>query len=170
MRSGCIVAGEPTGRGLEGNHSASITVGTATSEYHFVMTKYTRAEAPQGPGGKRQSHAKCLWCRVPLAVPEGAGRPRRFCSQACRQWDWVTKQRSKELNLSEQELVITRAELDDLRDRIYVLACAIEDVQDDVRPDVDPTTRDYRSALEWILEAARPVVETGLVADADRPA
>jgi len=60
--------------------------------------------------------------------------------------------------------VITRDALDELRDRIYVLSCAIEDVQDDVRPDIDPTTRDYRSALEWVLEAARPVVATGLAA------
>jgi hypothetical protein len=103
-------------------------------------------------------------------VPTGVGRPRRFCSQACRQWDWVTRQRSKELHLSEQELVITRTELDDLRDRIYVLACAIEDVQDDVRPDVDPTTRDFRSALEWVLEAARPVVESGLIVEPSRTA
>lgn len=78
----------------------------------------------------------------------------------------MTRQRSNELHLSEQELVITRAELDELRDRIYVLACAIEDVQDDVRPDIDPTTRDYRSALEWVLEAAKPVVESGLIRDA----
>jgi hypothetical protein len=134
------------------------------------MTKYRRTDAASNPGEDRESHAKCLWCRIPIVVTEGAGRPRRFCSQACRQWDWVTRQRSKELNLSEQELVITRTELDDLRDRIYVLACAIEDVQDDVRPDVDPTTRDYRSALEWILEAARPVVETGLIGDGSRPA
>lgn len=134
------------------------------------MTKYRRTGAASASGETRESHAKCLWCRIPIAAAEGAGRPRRFCSQACRQWDWVTKQRSKELDLSEQELVITRAELDDLRDRIYVLACAIEDVQDDVRPDIDPTTRDYRSALEWILEAARPVVDTGLIGDGRQPA
>ena len=134
------------------------------------MTKYHRMGDASKAGDRRGTHAKCLWCRIPIAVAEGAGRPRRFCCQACRQWDWVTRQRSKELNLSEQELVITRAELDDLRDRIYVLACAIEDVQDDVRPDIDPTTRDYRSALEWILEAARPVVETGLIGNGGQPA
>lgn len=77
----------------------------------------------------------------------------------------MTRQRARELNLSEQELVIRRAELDDLRDRIYVLACAIEDVRDDVRIDVDPTTRDYRAALEWVLEAAEPVVRIGLIAN-----
>ena len=65
--------------------------------------------------------------------------------------------------MSERELVVTREALDDLRDRIYVLACAIEDVETDLQPDGDPTTRDYRSALKWVLEAARPVIEHGMV-------
>ena len=127
------------------------------------MTKRLPVDGPEQGGDPTQAVAKCLWCRVSLPKATGAGRPRRFCSPACKQWDWVTRQRSRELNLSENELVITRAYLDDLRDRIYVLACAIEDVEDDLRPDVDPTTRDYRSALAWILEAARPVVASDMV-------
>ena len=40
------------------------------------------------------------------------GRPRQFCSQACRQWDWVGRQRARELQLNEHELIVTKAELD----------------------------------------------------------
>jgi hypothetical protein len=127
------------------------------------MTKHTATHHAAGSADPVQRGAKCLWCRVALRQPTGAGRPRRFCSQACRQWDWVTRQRSRELNLSEHELVITRSHLDDLRDRIYVLACAIEDVEEDLRPDIDPTTRDYRSALAWVLEAARPVIASEML-------
>lgn len=129
------------------------------------MTKGDGLRGPSRTDGREETRSRCLWCRVPLPITRGIGRPRRFCSQSCRQWDWVTRQRARELNLSEQELVIRRAELDDLRDRIYVLACAIEDVQDDVRSDIDPTTRDYRAALEWVLEAAEPVVRIGLIAN-----
>jgi hypothetical protein len=45
-----------------------------------------------------------------------------------------------------------------LRDQIFVLKCAIDDVERDLDPRVDPTTRDFRAALKWLLEAAKPVV------------
>ena len=60
------------------------------------------------------------------------GRPREFCSQRCRQWDWVARQRASELQLSEGELVIARAELDALHDDLYVLACAVDDAERDL--------------------------------------
>ena len=111
------------------------------------MTKSTTTERP-----------RCEWCRTPLPARDGVGRPRRFCSQACRQWDWVARQRATELQLNENELVMTRGELHALRDYIFVLKCAIDDVERDLDPTVDPTTRDYRAALKWLLEAAKPVV------------
>ncbi len=70
----------------------------------------------------------------------------------------MAKQRASELQLNENELVITRSELNALRDQIYVLKCAIDDVERDLDPSVDPTTRDFRAALRWLLEAAKPVV------------
>lgn len=70
----------------------------------------------------------------------------------------MAKQRANELRLSEDELVMTRQELHALRDQIYVLKCAINDVERDLDPSVDPTTRDFRAALKWLLEAAKPVV------------
>lgn len=70
----------------------------------------------------------------------------------------MARQRASELQLSENELVVTRGELNSLRDHIFVLKCAIDDVERDLDPTIDPTTRDYRAALNWLLEAARPVV------------
>ncbi|MGA0709989.1 MAG: hypothetical protein ACO321_01315 [Ilumatobacteraceae bacterium] len=101
---------------------------------------------------------KCIWCRQPMPPGASSGRPRKFCSQACRQWDWVARQRAEELKLSEDELVVQRAELDRLRDQIFVLKCAIDDVEGDLDPQGDPTTRDFKAALRWILDAARPLV------------
>ena len=101
---------------------------------------------------------RCQWCRSPFEQQPGAGRPRRFCSQSCRQWDWVARQRASELALNENELVMTRGELNAIRDQIFVLKCAIADVERDLDPGIDPTTRDYRAALKWLLEAAKPVV------------
>lgn len=125
------------------------------------MTKEHHDSPQVGQSSAPQNRIQCAWCRIPVHQAT-TGRPRKYCSQACRQWDWVTRQRSAELRLSEEELVVTRAALDDLKDRIYVLACAVEDVEDDLRPDVDPTMRDFRKALQWLLEAARPLVREPL--------
>ena len=60
------------------------------------------------------------------------GRPREFCSPRCRQWDWVARQRAGELALSDGELVVAKAALDELHDELYVLACAVDDVERDL--------------------------------------
>jgi hypothetical protein len=78
-----------------------------------------------------------------------------FCSQRCRQWDWVARQRARELELSENELVVAREELDALHDELYVLACAVEDVERDLSQ--RPTTAELRDALRWLLDAAKPL-------------
>ena len=45
--------------------------------------------------------------------------------------------------------------MDDLRDRLYVLEAAIEDVERDLGS--GSTKADYREAVEWLLDAARPL-------------
>jgi len=67
----------------------------------------------------------------------------------------VARHRAEELHLSEHELVVARAELDRLHDELYVLACAVEDVERDLAADATP--RAVREALDWLLEAARPL-------------
>jgi len=88
----------------------------------------------------------------------GRGRPRQFCSQRCRQWEWVSRQRSTELDLSEGELVIAKAALDTLHDDLYVLACAVDDADRDLAAGGPKmTARDVRDVLTWVLDAARPL-------------
>ncbi len=116
--------------------------------------QWQRKATPDGP--------RCKWCRRVLQERSGPGRPRAYCSQPCRQWDWVARQRATELALSEDELVIARKELDTLRDQVYVLRCAIADVEADLDPSVDPTTRDFKAALKWLLQAAKPLAQDQL--------
>lgn len=61
------------------------------------------------------------------------------------------------MGLSEHELVLTRQAMDDLRDRLYVLECAVEDVERDLA--AGSTKADYADAVGWLLDAARPVIE-----------
>ena len=105
--------------------------------------------------------SRCRWCQAPLPAREGPGRPRAYCRQSCRQRDYEARQRAVERGLDEGEIIVTRARLDELNDRLWVLSCAIEDIDGDLaRAD---GVGDYEAAIAWLLEAARP-----LVAELDR--
>jgi hypothetical protein len=106
-------------------------------------------------GGSAPRH--CRWCRRALPERSGPGRPREFCTGRCRQWDWVARHRAAELELNENELVIARSELDALHDELYVLACAVDDVERDLADVEAPSPQELTEALRWLLEAARPL-------------
>ena len=52
--------------------------------------------------------------------------------------------------------MLARTELEALRDRLYVLECAIGDVERDLAAELDP--EELREALSWLLDAAKPLV------------
>ncbi len=109
--------------------------------------------------------ARCRWCRRVLPERTGPGRPRQFCSQRCRQWEWVSRQRAAELELSENELVIARDELDRLHDDLYVLACAVGDAEEDLQAAGSrPSLRELRMIVHGLLEAAKPLRDRELSA------
>ncbi len=111
---------------------------------------------PIGVRGRAVDASRCRWCRRVLPEQSGAGRKRVFCCQPCRQWDWVARQRARELKISEDELVIARAVIDSLYDDLYVLACAVDDTEREMKAG-KPTVRSMTEALEWMMEAARPL-------------
>lgn len=53
---------------------------------------------------------------------------------------------------------MTRAELDELRDALYVVEAAVEDVDRDLATAGDEP-EEVRRALAWLLEAVRPLVD-----------
>ena len=105
-----------------------------------------------------------------LPARGGRGRPRQFCSPRCRQWEWVARQRGSELELSDGELVVAKAALEELHDDLYVLACAIDDVERDLADAGDaPDAAEVRRALDWLLDAARPLRDRELPAPSPPP-
>ena len=80
-----------------------------------------------------------------------------FCSPVCRQRDFESRQRAAETGISEHELIVTRAELDELRDALYVVEAAVEDVDRDLATAGDDPT-EVRRALDWLLQAVRPLL------------
>ena len=111
------------------------------------MTKVVVEPPPQ--------RSRCRWCRRVLPVQK-MGRPREFCSQACRQWDWVSRQRGRELALNDEELIGARSELDALDDDLYVLECAVADTWRELGHEL--TKAEAITALRWLLDAASPLV------------
>ena len=57
--------------------------------------------------------------------------------------------------MSESELIVARSELDDLYDRLYVLECAVEDVDRDLAGGA--TKQELQDAVNWLLQAAKPL-------------
>jgi uncharacterized protein Smg (DUF494 family) len=53
--------------------------------------------------------------------------------------------------------VFTRRELDELRDALYVVECAVEDVDRDLT-DAGDDPEEVRRALSWLLDAVRPLL------------
>ena len=71
--------------------------------------------------------------------------------------DYQARRRARDLQLGDDELIVTRHELDELRDAVYVLACAVDDVEHDLAEAT--TSAEVRSALDWLLAAARPLTK-----------
>jgi hypothetical protein len=56
---------------------------------------------------------------------------------------------------------MTRDELDNLKDQIYVLHCAVRDVHNDLLS-TRQTKEGLHSTLMWLLDAAEPVAAASL--------
>ena len=99
---------------------------------------------------------RCRWCGRSVEQRAGPGRPRVYCRRSCRQRDFEARQRATRHGLDESDVIIARAELEDLRDKLYVLRCAVDDVRRDLAS--SPTKQDYVDAVAWLIDAAHPLV------------
>lgn len=68
----------------------------------------------------------------------------------------MSRQRARELALSDGELIVARGELDRLHDDLFVLSCAVADTQRDLAGG-RLTAAELGEALRWLLEAAEPL-------------
>jgi hypothetical protein len=84
------------------------------------------------PATRRQVSAeprRCGWCRQVLPEQGSVGRPRQYCGQPCRQRAYEQRSATAKAGLPADVVLVTRAELDGLQDRLFMLRCALEDVQ-----------------------------------------
>lgn len=70
----------------------------------------------------------------------------------------MSRQRAHELELSDGELIVARAELDTLRDDLYVLACAVDDAERDLEAaGARPSVRELSAIIDWLISSAQPL-------------
>jgi hypothetical protein len=98
----------------------------------------------------------CAWCARPIEKSAGPGRPRQYCRQSCRQRDFEARKRARELGLAESDIIVARQAVEGLDDLLFVLGCAIADVEGDLALDSSP--EQLRRSLDWLMESARPLL------------
>ena len=119
--------GRPCGRVLRNLSVPRSSVrAVAVDQEAQQATRGRSATRRRRPDGEER---RCGWCRSVLPTQESVGRPRLYCGQACRQRAYEQRSATAKAGLSDDVVLVTRAELDGLQDRLYQLRCAIEDVQ-----------------------------------------
>ncbi|TDV43623.1 hypothetical protein [Actinophytocola oryzae] len=97
----------------------------------------------------------CGWCgqRLPEDSKAGkVGRPRRYCSQSCRQRAYERRSAVQRGGLPEDAVVLSAAELADLQDRLFQLRCAAEDVMTAANDGASPA--ELRSLADAVVKNA----------------
>ena len=103
---------------------------------------------------------RCDWCHQPIAQRPGAGRPRRFCSQAHRQRAYEARRWADAHDVPADQSIVSATDLAVLGDRIYRLEAAVEDVRADLAASSGPAA--YRSAFDHLMEAVEDLVGTAI--------
>lgn len=70
----------------------------------------------------------CSWCGKQIPPASRLGRPKQYCTQSCRQRAYEQRAAVQRGELPEDSVVLTQSELADLRDRLFQLRCAAEDI------------------------------------------
>ncbi|MDX1448954.1 MAG: hypothetical protein R3246_07785 [Acidimicrobiia bacterium] len=104
-----------------------------------------------------QSSRRCAWCGASFPVPGGPGRPPRFCRRSHRQRAYEARRLAEAHGLGPDDVLISRGAFDELRDLLYRIEAALQDVDTDLAGGAD--SDEYRQAL-WHLYRTAAAVRT----------
>ena len=88
-------------------------------------------------------------------MPAGPGRPRRYCRPSHRQRAYEARREATRRGLGPDEVLLSRRSWETLRDALYRLETATEDVAGDLVAG-RPTKADYVDALAWLARFGNP--------------
>ena len=100
----------------------------------------------------------CAWCGEAIPSRAGPGRPARYCRRSHRQRAYEARREAERRGLSPDEVLLSRFAWDRLRDALYRLEAAAQDVTLDVGSG-RPTKADYAQALGHLAAAVRELQE-----------
>ena len=112
-----------------GEQSAATMEAPADESAGATVVEEADGALRSGRRGAATGPRRCGWCCRVLPDQVSVGRPRMYCGQACRQRAYEQRAATAKAGLSGDVVLVTRAELDGLQDRLYQLRCAVEDVQ-----------------------------------------
>lgn len=101
-----------------------------------------------------ESVRHCAWCGGVFTVGRGPGRPKRYCRASHRQRAYEARREADRRGLLPHEVIITLPAWESLRDALYRLETAAEDIALDLVAG-RPTKADYVDALAHLSSAVR---------------
>lgn len=99
--------------------------------------------------------AHCAWCGRAFARSGSQGRRARYCRRSHRQRAFEARCLAARMGLASGEALVDADALCRLRDGLYVLESALDDVEVDLRG--RPGPEDYRRAFQHLYAAAAPL-------------
>lgn len=71
----------------------------------------------------------CAWCGKEIPVNRGRGRKRKYCSPSCKQRAYEQRTMLAGTAVEEDAVILNRNKVAEIRDRLYALRCAAEDIR-----------------------------------------
>src|SRR5690554_5704259 len=105
----------------------------------------------------RPERERCAWCGRRFDPTPGPGRPRRYCRPSHRQRAYEARALAKRHALTSDQVLMATERLDAIRDLLYRIEAAMDDVDTDLAEDDSGHTT--REAL-WHLYRACAEVRT----------
>ena len=102
----------------------------------------TKRSVEPGDRGNESTPTRCAWCSrgLPDRPHNALGRRPIYCRRSCRQRAYESRQRAASLGLGDDELIVTRNELDDANDRLFEIRQLIADAQRDLNDGIKTNT------------------------------
>ena len=105
--------------------------------------------------------ARCEWCGGEFRISRGPGRPPRYCRRSHRQRAYEARKIAAERGLSADEVLISRRTWNQLRDALFRLEAASEDVAMDLMAGRS-TKAEYVDALAHLSAAVRDLQDVAV--------
>jgi hypothetical protein len=109
---------------------------------------------------QRGEISHCAWCGRAFALSGNLGRTARYCRRSHRQRAFEARCLAARMGLDSGEALVDAAALCRLRDRLYVLESALDDVEGDLKG--RPGAEDYKRAFQHLYAAAAPLRDSGV--------